>query len=113
MASKHLNRFPTPLLDDLVAGRWLPVVGAGFSRNAVLPPNRIGGRGLRYQGEAQALSLTIVPAHVLVDGKPRIAGCRLLQTPIVEGDARSVSIAAASIVAKVTPDGLMTDYARL
>jgi hypothetical protein len=27
-------------LDDLVAGRWLPIVGAGFSRNAVLPPGR-------------------------------------------------------------------------
>jgi SIR2-like protein len=37
MASKHLNKFPKPLLDDLVAGRWLPIVGAGFSRNAVLP----------------------------------------------------------------------------
>ena len=29
--------FPKPLLDDLVRGRWLPVVGAGFSRNAVVP----------------------------------------------------------------------------
>jgi hypothetical protein len=38
MAARHLNRFPKPLLDDLVAGRWLPIVGAGFSRNAVLPP---------------------------------------------------------------------------
>jgi hypothetical protein len=38
MASRHLNRFPKPLLDDLVAGRWLPIVGAGFSKNAVLPP---------------------------------------------------------------------------
>ena len=37
MASKYLQSFPKPLLDDLVAGRWLPVVGAGFSRNAVLP----------------------------------------------------------------------------
>ena len=37
MAAKHLSKFPKPLLDDLVAGRWLPIVGAGFSRNAVLP----------------------------------------------------------------------------
>jgi hypothetical protein len=37
MATKHLSKFPKPLLDDLVAGRWLPIVGAGFSRNAVLP----------------------------------------------------------------------------
>jgi hypothetical protein len=37
MPAKHLKKFPKPLLDDLVAGRWLPVIGAGFSRNAVLP----------------------------------------------------------------------------
>jgi hypothetical protein len=37
MAARHLSKFPKPLLDDLVAGRWLPIVGAGFSRNAVLP----------------------------------------------------------------------------
>ena len=37
MAAKYLSHFPKPLLDDLVAGRWLPVIGAGFSKNAVLP----------------------------------------------------------------------------
>jgi SIR2-like domain len=37
MATKHLNRFPKPLLDDLVLGQWLPIVGAGFSRNAIIP----------------------------------------------------------------------------
>jgi ribonuclease HII len=57
--------------------------------------------------------LTVVPAHVLVDGKRRIAGCHIAQTPVVDGDARSASIAAASIVARVTRDTLMTDYARL
>lgn len=29
--------FPEVLLRDLVEGRWLPLVGAGFSRNAVTP----------------------------------------------------------------------------
>jgi ribonuclease HII len=36
----------------------------------------------------------------------------LPQEPIVKGDARSISIAAASIVAKVTRDRLMADYHR-
>ena len=36
MAARHLRHFPKPLLDDLVSGRWLPVVGAGMSKNAVL-----------------------------------------------------------------------------
>lgn len=31
---RFLNAIPDPLLEDLVHGRWLPLVGAGFSRNA-------------------------------------------------------------------------------
>ena len=34
--AKYLKLFPKPLLDDLVAGRWLPIVGAGMSLNAKL-----------------------------------------------------------------------------
>jgi len=58
-------------------------------------------------------ALVPLPAHVLVDGKRQIAGCRLAQTVIVGGDARSGSIAAASIVAKVTRDFLMKGYGQL
>jgi SIR2-like domain len=35
-STKFLSYFPKPLLDDLVNGRWLPVVGAGMSMNAIL-----------------------------------------------------------------------------
>lgn len=37
MAIKYLSYFPKPVLDDLVSGRWLPIVGAGMSLNAELP----------------------------------------------------------------------------
>ena len=40
MAKTYLQRFPKPLLTDLVAGRWLPIVGAGFSRNAIYPSSK-------------------------------------------------------------------------
>lgn len=33
-----LERLPPPLLDDLIAGRWLPMIGSGYSKNAHLPP---------------------------------------------------------------------------
>jgi hypothetical protein len=36
VSTKYLSLFPKPLLDDLVNGRWLPVIGAGMSLNAVL-----------------------------------------------------------------------------
>jgi len=52
-------------------------------------------------------ALALMPAHVLVDGKRRITGLKLPQTPMVEGDRRHPSIAAASIIAKVTRDRLM------
>jgi hypothetical protein len=35
-----LKHFPKPLLDDLIHGRWLPVVGAGMSLNARTPPGK-------------------------------------------------------------------------
>lgn len=49
------------------------------------------------------------PQHVLVDGL-RVKTLSLPQTPIVKGDSRSYSIAAASVLAKVTRDRLMEAY---
>jgi ribonuclease HII len=55
-------------------------------------------------------ALGLEPAWVLVDGN----ACPRWQRPskaIVEGDAKCRSIAAASIIAKVTRDRMMADYA--
>jgi len=49
------------------------------------------------------------PEHALVDGRP-VKTMRVPQTAIVKGDARSFSIAAASVLAKVTRDRLMLEY---
>lgn len=50
-----------------------------------------------------------VPEHVLVDGN-FAPGSQYAETAIVKGDAHSLSVAAASIVAKVTRDRLMVEY---
>ena len=50
-----------------------------------------------------------LPPHALVDGRP-VKTLRVPQTAIVKGDARSYSIAAASVLAKVTRDRLMREY---
>lgn len=56
---------------------------------------------------AEAINkLPVRPDHVLVDGRP-MRGLPVPQTAIVKGDARSFSIAAASVIAKVTRDRLM------
>lgn len=65
-----------------------------------------------HQAMNEALAkLQPPPDHVLVDGL-RVKSIRLPQTPIVKGDALSFSIAAASVLAKVTRDQLMEAYDR-
>ena len=64
----------------------------------------------RAMNEALA-QLRPSPEHVLVDGT-RVKSLRYPQTALVKGDARSYSIAAASVLAKVTRDRLMLEYDR-
>jgi ribonuclease HII len=63
---------------------------------------------LRAMNEAM-LRLSALPDHTLVDG-PYIFSVKGGQTPIIDGDAKSYSIAAASVLAKVTRDRLMREY---
>lgn len=49
--------------------------------------------------------LSVTPHHLLIDAMK--LSCEIPQTSIIKGDAKSISIAAASIVAKVTRDRLM------
>jgi ribonuclease HII len=52
-------------------------------------------------------AFSICPDHALIDGKFAPPGLPCPATPIVEGDGKSLSIAAASILAKVERDRLM------
>jgi len=54
-------------------------------------------------------SLEIQPEHILIDALT-LKDVDIPQTGIVKGDATSVSIAAASILAKVTRDRMMVEY---
>lgn len=56
-------------------------------------------------------ALSVSPDHVLVDAR-RLVELRVPQTPIVHGDALSLTIAAASILAKTTRDALMAELDR-
>ncbi|HTX21797.1 MAG TPA: ribonuclease HII [Candidatus Aquilonibacter sp.] len=60
---------------------------------------------------AALAQLNLPPEHALVDGWP-VKSLRVPQTAIVKGDARSYSIAAASVLAKVTRDRLMREFDR-
>ena len=61
----------------------------------------------------EALSrLKPTPQHALVDGRP-VKTMRIPHTALVKGDSRSYSIAAASVLAKVTRDRMMLDMDKL
>ena len=65
-----------------------------------------------HEAMRQALAAFVSPPqHALVDGLPA-KGLPVPQTALVKGDARSYSIAAASVLAKVHRDRLMVEYDR-
>ncbi|HJX24894.1 MAG TPA: ribonuclease HII [Chthoniobacterales bacterium] len=58
---------------------------------------------------AALAELSFPPEHVLIDGLPVIP-FPLPQTAIIDGDCYSLSIAAASVIAKVTRDRIMREF---
>ena len=80
---------------------------------AVIAPSDIDQQGIQqanYQAMAQAIDqLLPAPDYLLIDGY-KVPGLRPPQERIIKGDSRSQSIAAASVIAKVTRDRLMLEY---
>ncbi|MDD5308618.1 MAG: SIR2 family protein [Deltaproteobacteria bacterium] len=78
--TKYIEHFPKPLLDDLVRGRWLPVIGAGMSRNASVPTGRRmplwNDLGEELAGELQDYpylgAIDAVSAYEQEYGRPRM-----------------------------------------
>lgn len=63
-----------------------------------------------YEAMRQAVGKLSVQPQLLLNDAVTIPGIQIPQVPIIKGDAKSVSIAAASIVAKVTRDRMMEEY---
>ncbi|MBQ7766790.1 MAG: ribonuclease HII [Lachnospiraceae bacterium] len=63
-----------------------------------------------YEAMRDAIGNLNVKPDVLLNDAVTIPGVEIRQVPIIKGDAKSVSIAAASIVAKVTRDRMMVEY---
>lgn len=90
------------LLNDLWA---CADIGIGIAEPAEIDRINILGATMTAMRRAVA-GLAVPPKTALIDGN-RAPGLSCAEQTIVKGDARSVSIAAASIVAKVTRDRLM------
>lgn len=63
-----------------------------------------------YEAMREAISKLEVAPNLLLNDAVTIPGVSIKQVPIIKGDAKSISIGAASIIAKVTRDRLMVEY---
>lgn len=80
---------------------------------AIIPAGEIDQFGIQqanYGAMARAVAqLVPAPDYLLIDGF-RVPGLAQPQLKLIKGDSRSQSIAAASVIAKVTRDRLMVEY---
>lgn len=66
-----------------------------------------------YEAMRTAVSKLKIKPQILLNDAVTIPDINIKQVPIIKGDAKSVSIAAASIIAKVTRDRLMIEYDKI
>ena len=66
-----------------------------------------------YEAMRMAISNLSVQPDLLLNDAVTIPEIEIMQIPIIKGDAKSVSIAEASILAKVTRDRLMVEYEKV
>ena len=103
--SKRLNRARREALFPLILESALSV---SFAYSCAEEIDRYNIRGATLRAMARAVAgLAVRPDFALIDGRDVPVGLRCPARAIIGGDARSLSIAAASIVAKVARDRLM------
>lgn len=105
--SKQLSEKKREELYEIIMEK-AQAVGVGYA-----PPERIDEINIlqaTYEAMRQAVSALPVKPDILLNDAVTIPDVAIRQVPIIKGDAKSVSIAAASIIAKVTRDRLMRQY---
>lgn len=108
--SKKLSEKKREELYEVIMEKAL-AVGLGYAT-----PERIDEINIlqaTYEAMRQAISNLKISPDILLNDAVTIPGVECKQVPIIKGDAKSISIGAASIVAKVTRDRLMVDYDRI
>ena len=102
LSAKKREELYEVILEQAVA------VGIGYASPARI--DEINILQATYEAMREAIGQLSVRPQVLLNDAVTIPEVEILQVPIIKGDAKSVSIAAASIVAKVTRDRLMVQY---
>ena len=108
--SKKLTEKRRELLYDEIMEKAV-AVGVG-----VVGPERIDGINIlqaTYEAMRMAVANLSVSPDLLLNDAVTIPLVEIPQVPIVKGDAKRVSIAAASVIAKVTRDRMMAEYDKI
>ncbi len=102
LSEKRREALYTEIMEKAVA------VGVG-----IIGPERIDEINIlraTYEAMRQAVSKLSVKPDILLNDAVTIPEVDIRQVPVIKGDAKSVSIAAASIIAKVMRDRMMAEY---
>ncbi len=105
--SKKLSEKKREILYDEIREKAV-AVGVG-----IVSPARIDEINIlqaTYEAMRMAVDSLEVRPDILLNDAVMIPEIEIMQVPIIKGDQKSVSIAAASIIAKMTRDRLMTEY---
>lgn len=108
--SKQLSEKKREELYDVIMEKAV-ATGIGYAS-----PERIDEINIlqaTYEAMRQAVRCLNPAPDLLLNDAVTIPGIETKQVPIIKGDAKSASIAAASIIAKVTRDRLMVQYAEV
>lgn len=105
--SKQLSEKKREELYDIIMEKAV-AVGIGMVSPARI--DEINILNATYEAMREAISKLKVQPQVLLNDAVTIPKVDIKQVPIIKGDAKSISIGAASIVAKVTRDRLMVEY---
>ncbi len=107
--SKKLSEKKREELFDIICEKAVSYCIADISHERIDEINILNATFEAMNNAVNGLDVT--PDYVLIDGN-RIKGMNVAHETVVKGDAKSVSIAAASILAKVSRDRVMYDAAK-
>ena len=108
--SKKLTAAKREELYDIIMEKAV-AVGIGMASPARI--DEINILQATYEAMREAISKLCVRPDLLLNDAVTIPGVDIRQVPIIKGDAKSISIGAASIVAKVTRDRMMVEYDKI
>lgn len=105
LSAKKREELYDEIMDKAIA------VGVGMASPARI--DEINILQATYEAMRFAIQDLKTAPDILLNDAVTIPGVTIRQVPIIKGDAKSISIAAASIIAKVTRDRLMVEYDKM